>query len=197
MKKIASILFCLVVITTLGAQENLPEMGLALRHNTADGRLYVNHRDHPFGARLKITNLVNDAYLEVNVEGKPSHPRALIELSPLASDFLGMPPNVLVQVFIEVLSVPTAAPAMRTRTGHFIQTGNASVMGSRTDLSASHPSIPIGRTVSLTNTGNGRSVNVTVTARCRATVDRVIEISPAAGRALGIQSSGQIRLETR
>ena len=166
MRKVAtSVLLYFVVMTSLMAQGQLPEMGLALRSEGTGQRIFATHRDHPFGTRLKITNLVNNMDLEVTVEGTPRHPRALIEVSSLASDFLGIPGGVLNQVFIEILFVPTPEPAMRARVGSFLQTGNATVMGNRTDLSASHPSIPLGREVDLTNTANGRRVTVTVTGR--------------------------------
>ena len=196
MKKIAgSILLFLIVITGLGAQQHLPEMGMALRISGSGDRLFVNHPRHPFGTRLKVINLLNNTELELNVEGTPgSGTWAWVELSSLAGDFLGIPGGVLNQVRVEVLSVPTAAPAMRPRVGNITQTGNALVRGNRTDLSASHPSIAIGRRLQLTNTSNGRSVVVTVTARCQASVERIIEISPSAASALGISNSGQIRL---
>ena len=192
---IGSIILFLLFIPGLKAQQNLPEMGMALRLSGAGDRLFVNHPRHPFGTRLKVINLMNNAELELNVEGTPSSGTwAWIELSSMASDFLGIPGGVLNQVRIEVMAVPTAAPAMRPRIGNITQTGNAVVRGNRTDLSASHPSIAIGRRLQLTNNSNGRTVVVTVTARCQASADRIIEISPPAASALGMGASGSIRL---
>ena len=195
---LCGILLYLIVISATGAQQHLPEMGMALRVDSTGDRLFVNHPQHPFGTRLKIINMLNNTELELNVDGKPNNNTwALIEVSSLASEFLGIPRGILNQVRIEVLAVPTTTPAMRARIGAITQTGNAVVQGNRTDLSASHPSIPIGRTVELTNTNNGIRVNVTITGRCQANVGRVIEISPPAARALGIQNSGQVRLESK
>ena len=195
---VSGVLFLIIALTGLGAQQqHMPEMGMALRLENRDDRLFVNHPHYPFGTRLKIINLLNSMELELVVEGKPNtNTWALVEISSLASDFIGVPRGVLNQVRVEVMAVPTAAPAMRPRIGNFNQTGNALVQGSATSLSASHPSIPIGRDVDLTNTSNGRSVTVRITARSRASTERIIEISPAAGRALGITNTGQVRLES-
>ena len=198
MKKIVcSVLFLIIVLSGVWAQQYMPEMGMALRLDNRDDRLFVNHPHYPFGTRLKIINLLNQMELELTVEGKPNtNTWALIEISSLASDFIGVPRGVLNQVRIEVMAVPTAAPAMRPRIGSFSQSGNAVVQGSSTELTASHPSIPIGRDVVLTNSSNGRSITVSVTARSRAATDRIIEISPAAGRSLGISGVGQVRLQS-
>ena len=195
---LSTVLLLIVALSGLGAQQqNMPQMGLALRLDNRDDRLFVTHPNYPFGSRLKITNLLNGMELELIVEGTPNNnTQALIEISSLASDFIGIPRGVLNQVRIDVMSVPTAAPAMRPRIGSFSQTGNAVVQGSATDLSGSHPSIPLGRDVSLTNPSNGRRVNVRITGRSRASTERIIDISPAAGRALGITSRGQVRLES-
>ena len=197
MKPIGVFLLLLIALSGLGAQQHPPEMGMALRLDNRDDRLFVTHPNFPFGTRLKVTNLLNGMELELVVEGKPNNNTwALIEISSLSSEFIGVPRGILNQVRLDVMSVPTATPAMRPRIGSFVQTGNAVVQGSGNDLSAAHPSIPIGRDVSLTNASNGRTVTVRITARARASTERIIEISPAAGRALGIGNAGQVRLES-
>ena len=191
------ILLFLVGLAGLGAQQHPPEVGMALRYENTGERLFVTHRTFPFGTRLRVTNLLNNAELELTVDGTPiDNPRVMIGVSSLASDFLGIPSRVLNQVQIEVLSVPPAAPAMRPRLGAITQTGNAVVVGNATTLTASHPSIPIGRTAVLTNTSNNRRATVTINGRCPAARDRIIEISPAVARALDIRNSGQVRLES-
>ena len=198
MKKItASFLLLILVLAGLGAQQHMPEMGMALRLNDRENRLFVNHPQHPFGTRLRVINLLNNTELELNVEGRPNtNTWALVEVSALAGEFLGVPGGVLNQVRIDVLAVPTATPAMRPRVGNINQTGNAVVQGSRSDLSAAHPSIAIGRRVELTNVSNGRSATITIAARCQASAGRIIEISPAAASALGISNSAQVRLRS-
>ena len=198
MRRLLSVFILIVVVLAgLGAQEQLPEMGMALRLNDREGRLFVSHRNYPYGTRVKIINLLNGADLELNVEGTPNNAWAHVELSALAADFLGIPAGVYNQIRLEVLAVPTATPAMRPRTASVTQTGNAVVQASGEGLTASHPSIPIGRSVNLTNTSNGRTVVVTITGRAQAARERIIEISPAAGRSLDIRGSGQVRLATQ
>jgi rare lipoprotein A (peptidoglycan hydrolase) len=191
-----TVLLFLLALCGLWAQSPMPEAGLAIRLDNQDDRLYATHSQHPFGSRLKVINLLNNTELELIVEGKNENTQALIEISSLASDFLDISDGVLTQVRIEVMSIPTTAPAMRPRAGQVTQIGNALVSGSGNELTASHPSIPFGREVNLTNISNGRTVTVKITGRFPAAVDRIIEISPAAGRALGIQNSGQVNLET-
>jgi len=84
-------------------------------------------------------------------------------------------------------------------TSRFTQAGIASVYstnsGSRTAsgihlnpeaLTAAHPSLPFGTTARVTNRNNGRSVIVTITDRGPFVRGRIIDLTPAAARAIGL-----------
>ena len=196
MKKIASFAMLLLVTAGLSAQE-MPEVGLALRYESAESGLYATHRTHPFGTKLMVTNMLNNTELEVQVGGRPaSNSRALIEISSLAAEFLGIERGVLTQVQI-VPQAKTAVepPAMRTRLS-VKQTGNVVARSTGEDLAGFHPSIALESRVTLTNTANNQKVTITIKGRVQASKERIMEISSAAARALGIRGSGEVQLET-
>jgi rare lipoprotein A (peptidoglycan hydrolase) len=195
MRKIASFAMLLLVTAGLSAQE-MSELGLALRYESAEAGLYATHRTHPFGTKLMVTNLLNETELEVQVGGRPAgNSRALIEISSLAADFLGIEKGVLTQVKIVPQAKTAVAPAMRTRLA-VKQTGNVVARSTGEDLVGFHPSIALDARVTLTNTANNQKVTITIKGRIQASKDRVMEISSAAARALGIRGSGEVHLET-
>jgi rare lipoprotein A len=61
-------------------------------------------------------------------------------------------------------------------------------------MTAAHPSLPFGTEVTVTNHGNGRSVVVRINDRGPFVRGRVIDLSPAAGRALGVNGLAQVSL---
>ncbi len=65
------------------------------------------------------------------------------------------------------------------------------------ELTAAHPSLPLGTRVLVTNLQNGRSVEVRINDRGPFARDRVIDLSYAAARALGMIGPGTVpvRLE--
>lgn len=67
----------------------------------------------------------------------------------------------------------------------------------RTDLTAAHPTLPFGTRVNVINTISGRSVIVRINDRGPFMPGRIIDLSEAAGAALGIISVGvaPVRLE--
>jgi rare lipoprotein A len=91
------------------------------------------------------------------------------------------------------------------------QTGQASWYGARhhgkrtasgapfdqTKLTAAHRSLPFGTRLKVTNLSNGRSVEVEITDRGPYSGNRIIDLSRAAARALGMIESGtaNVRLE--
>ena len=97
-----------------------------------------------------------------------------------------------------------------TVTGHaFAETGIASVystreQGSKTAsgrplndgaLTAAHKSLPFGTRVRVTNKRNGRSVVVTITDRGPFVRGRIIDLTPAGARALGVSGLAQVDVE--
>jgi rare lipoprotein A len=111
------------------------------------------------------------------------------------------------------LSVPPQAPPPQASVGQpfFTETGVASFYGAEHDgnttangetfnprsFTAAHNTLAFGTVVRVTNTGNGRSVKVSINDRGPHIKGRIIDLSAAAARALGIQKDGvvSVRLE--
>ena len=104
-------------------------------------------------------------------------------------------------------------PAMDAQTPlpYFIQRGPASYYGQRHDgkmtasgtsfdseeFTAAHPWLPFGTVVRVTNLRNRRWVKVRVTDRGPHAKSRVIDISTAAARELGMQRRGVARVSVK
>ena len=65
------------------------------------------------------------------------------------------------------------------------------------DFTAAHRTLPFGTLVRVTNLANGRTVTVQITDRGPHIKTRIIDVSLAAARALGMQQKGvtRVRLE--
>lgn len=63
------------------------------------------------------------------------------------------------------------------------------------ELTAAHPSLPFGTQVQVTNPRNGESVIVTVTDRGPYHGNRIIDLSKAAAREIGLISHGSGKVE--
>ena len=61
-------------------------------------------------------------------------------------------------------------------------------------MTAAHRSLPFGTMVRVTNTQNGRSIVVRIIDRGPFTRGRVIDVTPAAARALGFSSLAPVKL---
>jgi len=61
-------------------------------------------------------------------------------------------------------------------------------------LTAAHRSLPCGTRVRVTNKSNGRSVLVTINHRGPFVHGRVIDLTPAAAKAIGVSSLGSVSL---
>ncbi|MDR0441878.1 MAG: septal ring lytic transglycosylase RlpA family protein [Treponema sp.] len=184
------------VITGISAQENLPEMCMAIECETSKEGVYVTHPTHPFGTKLLITNMITQLELEVLVGGRPENKfGGMIEVCELAAFFLGMEPGVLTQVRVVVIEKPASQLAMRPRLA-VSQTGRAVVLSSGDELIALHASLPVNSQAVLTNTANKKKVTVTIKGRLQASKDRIVEISPAAAKELGIKDSAEVHLES-
>ena len=62
-------------------------------------------------------------------------------------------------------------------------------------LTAAHRSLPFGTRVRVTNKGNGRSVTVRINDRGPFVRGRVIDLTPAAARALGFSGLARVTLQ--
>jgi rare lipoprotein A len=62
-------------------------------------------------------------------------------------------------------------------------------------MTAAHRSFPFGSHVRVTNRRNGRSVVVTVNDRGPFVRGRIIDVTPAAARALGFSGLAQVTVE--
>jgi rare lipoprotein A len=94
---------------------------------------------------------------------------------------------------------------------YFIQSGPASYYGLKhdgnmtasgtsfdsRDFTAAHPWLPFGTVVRVTNLRNRRSVKVRVTDRGPHAKSRVIDVSAAAARELGMQRRGVARVSVK
>ena len=63
------------------------------------------------------------------------------------------------------------------------------------ELTAAHKTLPFGSRVRVTNHANGQTVVVTITDRGPFSRGRVIDLTPAAGRALGFSGLTRVTLE--
>lgn len=61
-------------------------------------------------------------------------------------------------------------------------------------MTAAHRSLPFGTMVRVTNTQNGRSIVVRINDRGPFTRGRVIDVTPAAARALGMSGLAPVKL---
>jgi rare lipoprotein A len=78
------------------------------------------------------------------------------------------------------------------------ESGSRTASGARLNpgaLTAAHRSFPFGSKVRVTNRRNGRSVVVTVTDRGPFVRGRIIDVTPAAARALGFSGVAQVTVQ--
>jgi len=62
-------------------------------------------------------------------------------------------------------------------------------------MTAAHRTLPFGTRVRVTNSGNGRSIIVRINDRGPLVKGRVIDLSSGAARAIGMGSTGNVRME--
>ncbi|MBS3955187.1 MAG: septal ring lytic transglycosylase RlpA family protein [Methylomicrobium sp.] len=77
------------------------------------------------------------------------------------------------------------------------QTANGETFNQK-ELTAAHPSLPMGTKAKVTNLENGNKVNVTINDRGPFAEDRVIDLSRAAAKKLDMEEDGttQVKIET-
>ena len=149
------------------------------------------------------------------------HPLFAICLGLLLSQGCAMlkgPPETAVPTETTTQPAPgppaPAQPAVKKSApvqGKLPQTGDASWYGAQHQgkqtasgtifdqarLTAAHPSLPFGSKIKVTNLSNGKSVEVEINDRGPFAENRIIDLSQAAARALGMVESGTttVRLE--
>jgi rare lipoprotein A len=80
-----------------------------------------------------------------------------------------------------------------------VYSGGGTASGERMNpsaLTAAHPSLPFGTKVRVTNSHAGRSVVVRINDRGPFVKGRVIDLSPAAAKAIGVGGIAQVSLST-
>jgi rare lipoprotein A (peptidoglycan hydrolase) len=171
------------------SQENRPLRveGMGYWYDQGSG-LYASHATLPFGTELVVTNLDNGKQVTVQVGGRiPQDPRWIVDLSPQAADTLEMNDMGFTRVRIEEVVKAATTKTLRTvSVRNFQQSGRAVILAAGTELTVGHPSLTMGRQVRITNRANGQAVVATVRNRVRASQDRIIEVSRAVARALGV-----------
>jgi rare lipoprotein A len=106
---------------------------------------------------------------------------------------------------------PQSKAAAHARQTPRVQTGKASVYSDkfsgrktasgqryrRDRMTAAHRTLPLGTRVKVTNTQTGKSADVVINDRGPAPKDRIIDLSPAAAEAVGIdpKAMGDVRTE--
>jgi rare lipoprotein A len=129
----------------------------------------------------------------------------------IASSSRGTVPE-LVSIPQPIIAKPGPTPPMELKGSVSVQTGQASWYGkafagkptasgeifNHELLTAAHRSLPLGTKVRVTNVTNGKSVEVKVNDRGPYADGRIIDLSRAAARALGMIEDGlaEVRLET-
>jgi rare lipoprotein A len=93
----------------------------------------------------------------------------------------------------ELLLRPTVLNGVRV---HALDSGTSGERMNPGALRAAHPSLPFGTKVRVTNNHTGRSVVVRINDRGPFVKGRVIDLSPAAARAIGVGGIAQVSLST-
>jgi len=81
---------------------------------------------------------------------------------------------------------------------HGKETANGETFNQK-ELTAAHPSLPMGTKAKVTNLENGKNVDVRINDRGPFAEDRVIDVSKAAAKKLDMQEDGttQVKIETK
>lgn len=99
------------------------------------------------------------------------------------------------------VAILLAAPAANAQSGLasvYDHSGGRTASGERASagtLTAAHRTLPFGTRVRITNRRNGRSVVVRINDRGPFVTGRIIDLSPAAARALGISGLGRVTVD--
>lgn len=103
-------------------------------------------------------------------------------------------------VFAIMISLSAPAVAASAQSGIasvYAYSGSRTATGARSSpaaMTAAHRSLPFGTMVRVTNTRNGRSAVVRITDRGPFVRGRIIDVTPAAARALGFSGLAHVTL---
>jgi rare lipoprotein A (peptidoglycan hydrolase) len=175
------------------------EEGNAFLYETDETGYYISHATYPFGTQVIVTNLDTGKYLQMQVGGRiEQDPYWLAAISSTAAEPLGMDfVKGFARVKIaEVPKVTTQRKAMRATVRKFSQLGLAVGRKDGNEMTAAHPSLSVGTKIRVTNPKTGQSIIATVTARIRASQTRVLDLSQAAAKSVGVNRSTEVRIES-
>ena len=99
---------------------------------------------------------------------------------------------------LAVIGIPVTASAQSGVASVYAYSGGRTASGERASpaaLTAAHRSLPFGTMVRVTNERNGRSVVVRINDRGPFVRGRVIDLTPAAARALGFSGLAEVNLD--
>ncbi|MDR1839171.1 MAG: SPOR domain-containing protein [Treponema sp.] len=104
--------------------------------------------------------------------------------------FLG----ILCSILIVMPVMGQTVPPPTARLGNFTVRGAASQEMTSSGLVGAHPSLPLNSKVKITNPENNREIEITIIGRIQPSLSRIIDLSPAAIRALDMTAGGQVIL---
>jgi rare lipoprotein A len=110
---------------------------------------------------------------------------------------LAIPGVVLAPLVFADLKPAAAQGQSGVASVYSFEAGNGTASGQKLDpgaLTAAHRTLPFGTKVKVTNKSNGRSVVVIINDRGPFVRGRVIDVTPAAARALGFSNLTQVTL---
>jgi rare lipoprotein A (peptidoglycan hydrolase) len=205
MRKLVLIgLLCVVLVPSFTQQPQVKiprvEEGNAFLYETNEMGYYISHSTYPFGTQVVVTNLDANPprQLQMQVGGRiEENPEWIAAISSTAAAPLGI--DLLTgYARVRIAEVPkiTQRKAMRATVRKFSQVGLAMGQRDGNDMTAAHPSLSVGTRIRVTNTRTQQSVVATVTARIRASQARILELSRAAARSIGITRSTEVRIES-
>jgi rare lipoprotein A (peptidoglycan hydrolase) len=198
MKKALFIWMSLIImIIPCTAQQGRVSEGLGTWYNARNSALMASHPRLPFGTQLKVTNLENNKQVIVKIGGRIREDLGvLLDVASPAADQLQMNLSGWTRLRIEVMPRAAKTIVNRSTDRDLVQEGIAMRIDEGTQLTAGHSSLPAGSRIRITNLANGREAVATVTERIRASRTRIVEISDALGQRLGIDTFGNVRIES-
>jgi rare lipoprotein A len=142
---------------------------------------YAQDRAYPLAHFLKARTEVNCAAVM-----KP-FPVAILKKMLVTSAFVAC-----------FMGHPVTVSAQGGLASVYAYSGGRTASGERASpgaLTAAHPTLPFGTRVRVTNRNNGRSVVVRINDRGPFVRGRIIDLTPAAARALGISSLADVSVD--
>jgi rare lipoprotein A len=105
---------------------------------------------------------------------------------------------LLAFVSLPIINLTEALAQEGVASVYSTESGNKTASGQRLNpgaLTAAHRSLPLGSKVRVTNRSNGRSVVVTINDRGPFVRGRIIDLTPAAARALGFSGLAHVSVQ--